>query len=196
MNTNTNKYVLYKIQREPLYSGLYYCCIIHNTVRPTPEVLFFSHQTESGRKSACFFVAVILSRVSGNSYACYNHTKHVQCSMDTQATLKQPIRSGKLIVGMPNVRGKKKVRAPICDGRCLLVKKCTKCLRKRAKEAVDRTARLHKRQIRRVEGDVAHTHQEVKANDARRMQASKRKKLRKRLMMDGHQASSERRPNA
>ena len=114
--------------------------------------------------------------------------------MDTQATLKQPTRSGKLIVGMPNVRGKKKVRgAPICDGRCLLVKKCTKCLRKRATEAVDRTARLHKRQIRRVEGDVAHTHQEV---NARRMQALKRKKLRKRLMMDGHQASSERRPNA
>ena len=66
--------------------------------------------------------------------------------MDTQATLKQPTsRSGKLIVGMPLVRSRKKAKGPVCDGRCLRAKKCTKCLKKRATQAVERTARLQKR---------------------------------------------------
>ena len=55
------------------------------------------------------------------------------------------------------VRSKKKAKAPVCDGRCLRAKKCTKCLKKRAIQAVERTARQQKRYSKRTEdARVAH----------------------------------------
>ena len=80
--------------------------------------------------------------------------------MDTQTTLKQPTRSGKLLVGLPHVRMKKMAKSAACDGCCLHAKKCTRCLNKRAKQAVDRSARLQKRNCSKQTegGGVAQTH--------------------------------------
>ena len=91
--------------------------------------------------------------------------------MDTQATLKQPTRSGKLVVGMPNVRTKKKAKAPVCDGRCIRAKKCIKCLRKRATQAVERTARLQERHSKQAETSVVQTHRKMEAIDANKQGA-------------------------
>ena len=63
--------------------------------------------------------------------------------MDSQKTLKQPTRSGKLLVGMPALIATKKKATPICDGRCTTA--CGKCLRKRAVQAGERSARAEKR---------------------------------------------------
>ena len=65
-----------------------------------------------------------------------------------QPTLKQPTRSGRLVLGLPTLIGSSKKKAPVCDGRCSTVKRCTKCLRKRRAQADDRDARQHMRKAR------------------------------------------------
>eukprot|EP00966_Prymnesium_polylepis_P039547 917570-Prymnesium_polylepis.1 len=73
--------------------------------------------------------------------------------MDSQATLKQPTRSGRLLIGMPATIAKRKKPIAVCDSRCPFVKRCTKCLRKRTKQRDDRGARFDKRKGR--EADAA-----------------------------------------
>ena len=81
-----------------------------------------------------------------------------------QPTLKQPTRSGRLLIGMPTVVGSRKKKPPVCDGRCSVVRKCTKCLRKRRAQADDRAARLEKRQARVEAGATRAAHLQVETD--------------------------------
>ena len=83
--------------------------------------------------------------------------------MDSQTTLKQPTRSGKLLVGMPAIKAKKKKATPVCDGRC--TNACSKCLRKRAAQADERSARSEKRGKQRREFEQRATHPTAEASD-------------------------------
>jgi len=60
---------------------------------------------------------------------------------------------------------KKKMKAPVCDGNCLRLK-CTRCLKKRAKQAVDRADRQAKRHSTQAAGTPsAQTHAKVEADE-------------------------------
>ena len=69
------------------------------------------------------------------------------------------------------MRTKKKAKAPVCDGRCIRAKKCIKCLRKRATQAVERTAHLQERHSKQAETSVVQTHRKMEAIDANKQGA-------------------------
>ena len=62
-----------------------------------------------------------------------------------------------------NVIGSSKKKAPVCDGRCSTVKRCTKCLRKRRAQADDRDARQHMRKARAEAAEARAAHPQIDA---------------------------------
>jgi hypothetical protein len=86
------------------------------------------------------------------------------CIMDSQSILKQPTRSGRLLVRIAAKHGKKKARQPVCDGRCLRAKVCTMCLRKRQTQVDQRSARADKRD-KLAAAAVRVTHLEIQAKE-------------------------------
>ena len=80
-----------------------------------------------------------------------------------QPTLKQPTRSGKLVLGLPTLIGSRKKKPFVCEGRCAIVQHCTKCLRKRRAQADARDARQHKRKARAEAAESRAAHPQVAA---------------------------------
>ena len=56
------------------------------------------------------------------------------------------------------------MRSPVCDGRCLRAKVCTKCLNKRRTQADQRSARADKRE-KQAAAAVRATHLEIQAKE-------------------------------
>jgi hypothetical protein len=82
-----------------------------------------------------------------------------------QATLKQPTRSGRLLIGLPTMVSSMKKKPPVCDGRCSIVRKCTKCLRKRRAQADDGAARQEKRKARVEAWERRAAHPQMKTDE-------------------------------